>query len=198
MYLLSQQKLEKIKNRVALAEVHNVSLSVDLVDHICCMIEERVALGMNLTKAEDDVIKEMGEAQLKAIEIETKRLTQNKFTMKKRTKIIGIVALVLMLSGFIMKQLHLMGAGVTWGIGVLLAVFGFALFLTIDNFKYATSAQRKALSVIGYVGSASFILGSGFKLLRQPGSQYMIAIGGVALLIYFILNNTISKNVERN
>ncbi len=198
MYLLSQQELEKIKNRVALAEVHNVSLSVDLVDHICCMIEERVALGMNLTKAEDDVIKEMGEAQLKAIEIETKRLTQNKFTMKKRTKIIGIVALVLMLSGFIMKQLHLMGAGVTWGIGVLLAVFGFALFLTIDNFKYATSAQRKALSVIGYVGSASFILGSGFKLLRQPGSQYMIAIGGVALLIYFILNNTISKNVERN
>jgi hypothetical protein len=196
MYLLSQEELAKIKNRVALAEVHNASLSVDLVDHICCMIEERVERGTILNAAAEEVFKEMGEVQLKAIDNETKLLTQNKFVMKKRTKIIGMVALVLMVLGFIMKQLHLMGAGVAWGVGVLFAVFGFALLLTVDNFKYAQSVQRKALSIIGYIGSASFILGSGFKLLHQPGSNYMIAIGGVALLIYFILNNTMSRNVE--
>jgi hypothetical protein len=198
MCVLDVAEVKKVKARLASAEVTNTSLAADLIDHICCMIEERLELGVSLDLAEEEVFKELGEVQLKSIEIETKRLTQSKRTMKKRTKIIGIAALILMALGFIMKQLHLMGAGVTWGVGVLLAVFGFALFLTIDNFKYAISVQSKALSIIGYIGSASFILGSGFKLLRQPGSHYMIAIGGVVLLIYFILNNSISKNVERN
>ena len=193
MYLLDQQELNKIRNRVALAEVQNTSLSVDLVDHICCMIEERVEQGTNLETAEEEVFKEMGKVQLKSIEIETKLLTQNKYSMKKRTKIIGLVAIFLMLAGFIMKMMHLQGAGVTWGVGVLVAVFGFALLLTVDRFSYEKTTRGKIVSLIGYLGSASFILGSGFKLLRQPGSHYMIAIGGVILLIYFIVSNPLNS-----
>ena len=69
MYILSQQELKKVKDRVTLAEVNSASLSVDLVDHICCMIEERVDLGIHLRNAEDEVFKEMWEVQLKAIDI---------------------------------------------------------------------------------------------------------------------------------
>ena len=114
MYLLSQQELDKVKDLVTLAEVHSDSLSVDLVDHICCMVEERVALGMKLEMAENEVFNEMGEVQLKAIDIETKLLTQNKFIMKKRTKIIGFIAFLLLITGFTLKMFHLPGAGVVW------------------------------------------------------------------------------------
>jgi hypothetical protein len=196
MYLLSQQELIKVKNRVTLAEVKNASLSVDLVDHICCMVEERVELGMKLEIAENEVFKEMGEVQLKAIDIETKILTQNKFTMKKRTKIIGLVALVLMVTGFTMKMLHLPGAGVTWGVGVLIAAFGFFLFSLIDRFSYEKSSTMKVNTIIGYVGSVLLLLGLGLTLLKWPIAVYLAESGSVLLLVYFILNNAISRNVQ--
>lgn len=198
MYLLSQQELNKVKNRITLAEVHNASLSVDLVDHICCMVEERVELGMKLETAENEVFKEMGEVRLKAIDIETKILTQNKFTMKKRTKIIGIIALVLMVAGFTMKMLHLQGAGVTWGVGVLVAAFGFFLFSLIDRFSYEKSSLMKTATIIGYIGSVLLLLGLGLTLLKWPVAIYLAESGSVLLLIYFILNNAISRNVERS
>ena len=192
MFLLDQQELNKIRNRVALAEVQNASLSVDLVDHICCMIEERVERGTNLETAEDEVFKEMGEVQLKAIDKETKLLTQNKFTMKKRTKIIGYVALLLLLIGFVMKQLHLLGAGVAWGLGVLVAVFGFALFLTVDRFSYAKSSLERINGVLGYIGAAGYLTGIGFNVLNYPFSYMLMGLGGLILLIYFFLNNNVT------
>ncbi len=82
------------------------------------------------------VFSQIGVLQIQAIEQETKMLTQNKLIMKKRTKIIGLVATVLMAAGFMMKKMHLQGAGIVWGVGVLTAVFGFALFLLLDRFSY--------------------------------------------------------------
>jgi hypothetical protein len=192
MYLLSEQELEKIKDRVALADIKNDSLSVDLVDHICCLIEERVDDGISLTIAKEEVFKEMGEIQLKSIEIETKVLTQNKFIMKKRTKIIGYVALLLLLVGFAMKQLHLLGASVAWGVGVLVAVFGFTLFLTVDRFAYAKTPFGRVSRIIGYLGAASYLLGIGFNVMRYPLSYVLMGVGGLVLLIYFFINNDIA------
>ena len=198
MYLLSQQELIKIKERVALANVQNDSLSVDLIDHLCCMVEERVELGMQLELAENEVFKEMGEVQLKAIDLETKILTQNRFTMKKRTKIIGFIAFILLITGFTFKMLHLPGAGVIWGTGVLTAAFGFFLFSLIDRFSYEKSSLMKTATIIGYIGSVLLILGLGLVLLKWPIAVYLAESGSVVLLVYFILNNAISKNVERN
>ena len=198
MYLLNQQELNKIRNRVALAEVQNTSLSVDLVDHICCMIEERVERGTNLKIAEEEVFREMGKVQLKSIEIETKLLTQKKYTMKKRTKIIGFIAFILLITGFTLNMFHLQGAGVVWGIGVLTAAFGFFLFSLIDRFSYEKSSLMKVSAVIGYIGSALLIVGLGLVLLKWPVAVYLAESGSVLLLIYFILNNAISRNVEQN
>jgi hypothetical protein len=193
MHLLSKQELEKIKDRVALAEVNNPSLTIDLVDHICCMIEERVDDGISLAIAKEEVFKEMGEIQLKSIEIETKVLTQNKFIMKKRTKIIGLVAIILMFAGFAMKMLHLQGAGVTWGVGVLTAVFGFTLFLTLDRFSYEKSSLGRINGVLGYLGAAAYLLGIGLNVLKFPLSYVLMGAGGLVLLIYYFINNVIGQ-----
>jgi len=197
MFILNQKELNKIEGRVALAQLQNTSLSVDLIDHICCMVEERVELGMKIEQAEDEVFKKMGEVQLKSIEIETKILTQNKLTMKRRTKIFGFIALSLMVLGFIMKQLHLMGAGVAWGVGVLVAVFGFTLMLTIDRFAYAKTPFGRVSRIVGYLGAASYLLGIGFNVMRYPLSYVLMGAGGLVLLIYFFINNDIAASDSR-
>ena len=67
------------------------------------MIEDKVTNGTSLEEAEAEVMSEMGGVQLQAIDIETTILTQNKITMKKRTKIIGYVSGGLLIIGFLFK-----------------------------------------------------------------------------------------------
>ena len=186
---LELDHIRRIQDRVAHVELSNQSLSVDLIDHICCMIEDKVASGTSLEVAERKVMNEMGGVQLQAIDIETTFLTQNKITMKKRTKIIGYVAAGLLIIGFIFKLMHWPGAGVLWGVGVLTTAFGFALFLFVDRFTYEQSMALKVSSVIGYLGTACVLLGFGLKFLDWPIASDMIAIGGFTLMIYFILNS---------
>ena len=189
MQALDVDQIQLIEDRIAHASIKNTSLTVDLLDHICCMIEERIDAGIDYNEAEQEVFGEIGVLQMQAIEQETNILTQNKIVMKRRTRIIGLIAIIFMVVGFLMKQLHLMGAGVTWVIGVLVAAFGFALFLTVDRFQYMQSSKGKIISIIGYLGSASFILGLGLKLLDWPVATNAMIIGGFVLLIHFILSN---------
>ena len=190
MQVLADIQIKHIEDRIADASLTNKSLTIDILDHICCMIEERLDLGWDYVKAEKDVFTQMGVLQIQAIEQETNILTQNKLIMKKRTKIIGLTALALMLAGFTMKQLHLMGAGFTWGLGVLVAVFGFALFLTIDRFSYEKSSKGKVASIIGYLGASSFLAGLGFKVLHWPIATDAMILGGLILLIHFLMSNS--------
>lgn len=190
MQVLAADQIKHIEDRLAHASLTNKSLTIDILDHICCMIEDRLELGTDYNQAEKEVFSQMGVLQIQAIEQETNILTQNKLIMKKRTKIIGLTALALMLAGFTMKQLHLMGAGVTWGVGVLTAVFGFALFLTVDRFKYEASSKGKLVSIIGYLGAASFLLGLGLKVLHWPIATDAMISGGLVLLIHFLMSNS--------
>jgi hypothetical protein len=118
--------------------------------------------------------------------------------MKKRTKIIGFIAFILLLTGFTFKMFHLPGAGVIWGTGVLTAAFGFFLFSLIDRFSYEKSSLMKVTAIIGYIGSVLLIVGLGLVLLKWPVAVYLAESGSVLLLIYFILNNAISRNAERS
>ncbi len=192
MQLLDPNNIKKIEDRIASAEIADSSLSVDLVDHICCMIEERLDLGISIEEAEAEVFKEMGEIQLKSIELETKRLTQNKFIMKKRTKIIGLVTLLVILTGLAFKLLHLPGAGILWGLGILIAAFGFFVMVLVDRFQYEKSPAKRTIVFVGYVGAAALLIGMGMAFLHWPFSSYIAEIGGVLLLVYFILTNSVS------
>jgi hypothetical protein len=196
MQLLDTVEIKKIENRLVTAEIKNESLSVDLIDHICCMIEERLDLGYTLEKAEEDVFTKMGVVQLKSIELETKKLTQNKFIMKKRTKIIGIIALLVTLTGFMFKMLHLPGAGILWGSGILLGALGFFLLVLVDRFSYEKSNSKRAIVFVGYLGSALLLIGLGFALLNWPLSTYLAEGGGLILLVYFVVTNSTSYTNE--
>ena len=193
---LEVDHIRRIQDKVAHVELSNQSLTIDLIDHICCMIEDKVAGGTSLEEAEAEVMSEMGGVQLQAIDIETTILTQNKITMKKRTKIIGYVAGGLLIIGFLFKLMHLPGAGVLWGLGVLTAAFGFALMLFLDRYAYEQSKALKVSTVIGYLGTASVLLGFGLKFLHWPIASDMIAAGGFTLMIYFIINSAFKGQSE--
>ncbi len=116
--------------------------------------------------------------------------------MKKRTKITGIVSLLLLGTGLTFKLLHLPGANITWATGVLTTACGFFLFSLLDRLSYEKSKYLRINSVLGYLGSALLILGLGMVLLKWPIAVYLAESGSLLILIYFILNNSFSRNVE--
>lgn len=194
---LEADHIRRIQDKVAHVELSNQSLAIDLIDHICCMIEDKVASGRSLEEAEHDVFKEMGDVQLKSIELETKKLTQNKFIMKKRTKIIGLIALLVTLTGFTFKMFHLPGAGVLWGSGILIGAFGFFLMVLVDRFSYEQNRSKRIIALVGYLGSALLLVGIGLALLRWfPISTYLAESGGLLLLVYFVATNSMSYTNE--
>lgn len=197
MLVLEPNHIKSIESKIALAGIKNDSLNVDLTDHICCMVEEHLALGTEFKQAEKEVFSKIGILHMQAIEQETKLLTQNKITMKKRTIIVGLVSLVLMAAGFTMKQFHLMGAGITWGVGVLIAAIGFTLFMTIDRFSYEKTILERVNGIIGFLGAAAFIIGVGFNVLRMPLSFVLTWSGGLVLLVHYILNNMVAAQIKR-
>lgn len=198
MLVLEPTQVKSIETKMASVGLKNNSLSIDLMDHVCCMIEERLELGTEFQQAEKEVFSEMGILHMQAIEQETQLLTQNKITMKKRTIIIGLVSLVLMGAGFTMKQFHLMGAGITWGVGVLTAAIGFTLFMTIDRFSYEKTILERVNGIIGFLGAAAFIIGVGFNVLRMPLSFLLIWSGGIVLLVHYIINNLVVAQIKRS
>ena len=189
MHFLTSNQIRLIKEKIALNRMQNSSLSIDILDHVCCMIEERLEVGSDYEKAETEVFSLIGVLQIQAIEQETDRLTQNKIIMKKRTKIIGLISGALMAVGFSLKMMHLPGAGVLWGIGSLFAVFGFTVFLSIDRFSSDQSGKDKLLGIIGFLGAACIIAGVGLKVLHLPGAYHIFIAGGGFLLMHYITTN---------
>ena len=119
--------------------------------------------------------------------------------MKKRTKIVGLVALSVMLAGFIFKMFHLLGAGVLWGSGILIGTFGFFLMVLLDRFSYEKNSSRKLFAIIGYIGSSGVLMGIGFALLNWPIAKYLAMGGGLLLIVYFIItsSSTLSNDTSQ-
>lgn len=189
MYSLEVEHVKRLEEKLAEASMNDPSLSVDILDHLCCMVEEKIDTGFNYPEAEKAAFTELGIMQIQAIEAETKKLTRNHITMKKRTKIIGFISVGLMITGFLMKQLHLMGANLIWMIGVFATVFGFTLFLTVDRFSYDKSAKEIMLNILGFIGAGAFLIGFGMRFLSWPGAGDSMIIGGSVLCIHFLINN---------
>lgn len=112
--------------------------------------------------------------------------------MKKRTKIVGLVAVLVTLTGLIFKLLHLPGAGILWGTGILLSAFGFFLMVLIDRFSYEKNNSRRMIALLGYVGAAFLLVGIGMAFMHWPYAAYTAEGGGVLLLIYFVITNSLT------
>ncbi len=197
MYL-SKEQIKQIENRVRASEVEEGSLFVDIVDHMCCSIEERMDNGNSFEQALREVFEIFDRKHIEDIKIATLSLTQNKFIMKKRTTIIGGIAVATILAGVLFKQLHLMGADIVFGFGILLLCFGFFLSLMLDKVTILTNNTLKLASILGFLGVSAVILGTGLTFLRFPIAPYLIGFGSIFLVLYYLIINVVKNATNKS
>jgi hypothetical protein len=203
MFSLTEEQIAFIENDIKVRGITSPDLSIDLLDHICCLIENKLDEYRNFDTVYQETILLFGKNGLKEIQDETNRLLTFKhyYTMNKTMKISGYVSSLMILFGAYLKYQHWPGASVLMVFGVFFFTVLFLPLLFILKFKASAENNRSVvLSIIAGVASLMLCFGVLFKLMHWPYAQPLTIAGAVLLIfgylpIYFIsvYKNTTNK-----
>ncbi len=185
MVNLTEQHISEIELLVEARGVEMKELSYDLVDHICCMIEDKMESGKNYASALEESMSSFGKKGIRQIQEETTfLLTKNILAMRKTMHITGITSAILLLLATIFKIQHWPGAGVMYVLGAAsLCLIFMPIFLTV-RVKEKISKPRLWINIIGTLSAFVLCFGILFKIMHWPGANILMSSGG--LLIIFI------------
>ena len=184
---LTEQNIREIEVLVEARGVEMKELSYDLVDHICCMIEEKMESGKNYASALEESIASFGKKGIRQIQEETTfLLTKNILAMRKTMHITGITAAILLLLGSIFKIQHWPGAGVMYVLGaVSLCLVFMPLFLAV-RIKEKPGKLSTITNIIGILGAIALCFGILFKIMHWPLANILMNTGGALLIFIFL------------
>lgn len=169
------------KRGIYLDDLHN-----NLLDHVCCIIENEMQEEQDFQTFYSDVIQRFFQKELSEIEDETFLLVtfKNYHTMKKITTTSGIASAALMSAGILFKYMHWPGAAILLVLGIALTSLVFMPLLFIFRSKTSTTTRDKLLLGSGVSLGIVLSLHILFKVLHWPGANMLINIINVALLIF--------------
>ena len=189
MLSLTEEQITFIENDIRVRGITSPDLSIDLLDHICCLIENELDEYRNFDTVYQQTLLLFGEKGLKEIQDETNRLLTFKhyYFMNTTMKISGYVSSVMILIGSIFKIQHWPGANIMILSGVFFLSVIFLPLLFILKFKSSEENNRSVvLSIIGFVSSILICVGILFRILHWPGARMMTIIGCSLLLLGYL------------
>lgn len=203
MFSLTEQQIAFIEKDIKVRGVTSPDLNIDLLDHICCLIEVNLDEHGNFETVYQETLLLFGEKGLKEIQEETNRLLTFKhyYIMNSTMKISGYVSSLMILSGAFFKFKHWPGDEALMQLGVFFLAVLFLPLLFILKFKSTAENNRSiVLSMIAGVASGLLCFGVLFKIMHWPYTQMLTVTGCLLLIlgylpIYFIsiYKNTTNK-----
>ena len=186
MYCITEQQITFILNDIKQNGVEMEDLQLNLLDHVCCIIENELEANGDFEQFYFTTIKTFYKKSLGEIEEETISLVNNKnyYVMKKVMMMSGIISAVLFSIGIAFKFLHWPGASVciVVGIGILSLVF-LPLVLTL-KVKEKQNTKDKFLLSMGMLSAVCMILSILFRVMHWPGS---INLGYLTIIILILV-----------
>ena len=187
MKLLTEQQITLVRADIRHGGVETRDLEEDLLDHICCVMEEEGDEGLPFDELYHQIKQEIFPGGYREIQETTNYLLSLKhMTMKKSMNIFGMVGSGLLLVGSIMKVLHLVAANEMLVLGAASLVFGYLPLMLVLSLKNTDTFLGKLRNISGYAGGTAIIVGILLKVLHWPGANEMILFGLFAFLLIFI------------
>ena len=193
MYQLSDQQIDYIFDDISARGVEMESLQQNLLDHICCIIEQNLEANGDFESFYKKTIQTFYKDELWEIEEETLLLLtyKNYYAMKKIMITSGLFSAAAMILGILFKFMHWPGASalIILGIGTSSLIFLPLLFILKSRDRYQT--KDKIILGLGILAGILLSLSILFKVMHWPGVMYLgyssvIVIGLVLLPIFFI------------
>ncbi len=159
----------------------------DVLDHVCCLVEEYMSDGRDFESSYDQVLDSIGEKSLPEIQHQTLLNLDKKYQrMKNFTYLFGLTSAILTIVGSLFKRMHWPGAGILITVGMVLIVFVFLPLYFITNHREQVERKNPVYAIVGYLTIALLLAGAVFKIMHWPGAGYMIYASIGFLLIGFV------------
>ena len=187
MVELSKQQVQFILKDIHQNGIQNEDLALNLLDHICCILEEELEDNHSFETHYHSVFKRFFKKEMAEIEEETQLLLtfQNYYAMKNVMIKSGLISSILFLIGAILKILHLPGAAVL----LLLAATVFSLVFLPIFFVFKTKNSPSSTKLImgsGVLFGIIFCIATLFKIMHWPFASLLWKIGLADLFFLFL------------
>ncbi len=200
MEQLNDQQVKIIHDILVKHGITYNALHIDLLDHICCMVEENMDNGLDFDESLTLSISKFGVSNIYQIQENTIYLLTLKLNkMKKVVGIFGIISALSVILGVFFKIQHWPGAGILLIVGLIItALFVFPTMAYLD-IKQGQSTIHKLHSLSGYVSAILLSLATLVKIMHWQGFYELYYPGAILLLLVFLplhtwKNYTIAEN----
>lgn len=188
MYQLKDQHIDFILNDISARGVTIEDLQYNLLDHICCVIENNLEENGDFENFYKRTVQTFFKKELKEIEDETISLIifKHYYTMKKAMIISGTVSAIFFTQGLIFKFMHWPGAsaGIVLGIGILSLIFLPLMFVL--KIKEKRDIKDKLVIGIGSLAGILISLGTLFKVMHWPYANMMMTSSLFIMIFLFL------------
>ncbi|KAA9340923.1 hypothetical protein [Adhaeribacter soli] len=187
MYCLSEAQIDFIFRDIRARGVEMESLQQDLLDHVCCLIEQNLEANGNFEDFYFTTIQTFYKTELCEIEEETLFLLTNKnyYAMKKIMLTSGAFSAIVLSLGIIFKFMHWPGAGVLIVSGITFFSLLFLPLLFTLKIKEKQASQSPFILAAGTLSAILFSLSTLFKLMHWPLANVLgLTAIGIMLLLF--------------
>jgi hypothetical protein len=184
---LSLQHIDQISHDIGREEITFSHLLEDLIDHVCCDVENEMQNGLSFSEAYRKVKQKMGSRRLKEIQEETLYAVDTKYRFMKNTmKISGVAGTVLFGFAALFKIQHWPLAGALMTLGALVLAFIFLPSALSVLWKETHNRKRLFLVFSAFFAGMLFIFGTLFKIQHWPMAGALLTLAALSGILFFI------------
>jgi hypothetical protein len=190
MYPLTDQQIDFILRDIKARGVEMEDLQLNLLDHLCCIIEQELEPGGDFESFYKKTIPRFFKKELKEIEEETRYLLTFKhyYAMKKTMIITGTASVAAFITGSLFKVMHWPGAGILLVLGMGITSLFFLPLLFILKTRDKSSPREKLIIGIGSLIGILLCLATLFTVQHWPGgSNGVLWLSAIGLAVFVLI-----------
>lgn len=166
------------------------SLRDDVVDHLCCVVEERQHEGLPFDKLLEEAIADLAPNGLIDIEEQTLFLLNfNRIVrMKKTIYFIGFLGAAVLTGGILFKLLNMAGANELFITGYIILLLIFIPLRIFDRYKTARTKplNYRFMYILGFASSVIAGMAGIFKILQWNGANILLVTGTIVFVLGYL------------
>lgn len=197
---LTDKQVDYIVKVIGSSKITSQDMKEDLVDHLCCAIEEEMAKGKNFDNAYDLAYRNISPDGFDEIERETIFLLTSKKinAMKRLLYISGYLTVFFATASAVLKMLHIPGGSL--GILATGSLMSFLFIPTLFIYLYKSNIHKngvcKVRYMLGFVAVLCLCFAIFTHLFHWPGSILMLIIA-LAIINFALLPSILFKKYKK-
>ncbi len=188
MYELSKVQVDFILDDVRRNGIETEELQLNLLDHICCVIENEMSPDKNFDEFYRSVLTRFFKKELREIQEETDLLLTFKhyYAMKKVMLRSGMFSAITFAIGALLKIMHWPGAAAMLVLAITAVSFVFLPIFFLVKTKEVKEKKDKFILGFGVFFGVLFCISTMFKIQHWPGAGFLWMLGLGVLFFLFL------------